>query len=621
MRARLMALILSPKPPPFALGLLVAAVLITVETVLLFALRPGTPEGARSVVYLCGVLIISSLWGPGLGILTSVLSALAFNYFHIRPYWTFELVPRRDLLSVTVFIGAGLLTSFLADLARARAAEATQRQQEADLAAELARLMLRAGDLRSVLAPAARRIAEVFALRSAAIELGAVTEDDGRAALPLWDHQTRLGTLLVPAALPEGTLERLRQRLVPSLESLLRAAVDREAITDSLRASREEATSLMEEQSALRRVATLVAQGSPPTEVFGAVAEELRQICGLRNTALIRYEQDGTGTLVSGRYEPGAIEIPPGTRLLLDGDCLSGIIKRTGSSARVSYVNAAGPTAAMVREMGIRSGIAAPVMVEGRLWGASLVTTRSPAPISQDAMARLVDFTKLLATAIANADSRAQLTASRARIVAAADNTRRQLERDLHDGTQQRLISLALHLRWVEASVVPPGHDTIRRELALAANGLTDACNDLREISRGLHPAILSKGGLGPALKALARRSPIPVELTVHIDQRLPERVEVTTYYIVSEALTNAAKHAQATMVRVDAEARDAVLGLRIHDDGVGGADTGSGTGLIGLQDRTEALGGRLEVVSPIGDGTTLRVRIPIDAMDPGDAA
>ncbi|MER7008839.1 DUF4118 domain-containing protein [Dactylosporangium sp. NPDC000555] len=620
MRARLMALILSPKPPPFALGLLVAAVLITVETVLLFALRPGTPEGARSVVYLCGVLIISSLWGAGLGILTSVLSALAFNYFHIRPYWSFNLVPRRDLLSVAVFIAAGLLTSFLADLARARAAEAADRRQEADLAAELARLMLRADDLRSVLAPASQRIAEVFTLRSAAIDLGPIAEDDARAELPLRDHETRLGALLIPADLPEGTLERLRQRLVPSLESLLRAAIDREVINNSLRASREEATLLMEEQAALRRVATLVAQGSPPTEVFGAVAEELRQILGLRNTALIRYEPDGTCTLVSGRHEPG-IEMPPGTRIKLDGDCLSGIIKRTGSSARVSYARAAGPTAAMLREMGIRTGIAAPVMVEGRLWGATLVTTRSPVPISEAAMARLVDFTKLLATAIANADSRAQLTASRARIVAAADNTRRQLERDLHDGTQQRLISLALHLRWVEASVVPPGYHRIRKELTLAANGLTDACNDLREISRGLHPAILSKGGLGPALKALARRSPVPVELTLNIDQRLPERVEVTTYYIVSEALTNAAKHARATVVHVDAEARDAALGLSIHDDGIGGAGTGSGTGLIGLLDRTEAVGGKLEVVSPIGGGTTLRVSIPIDATDPCDAA
>ncbi|MFG2040369.1 DUF4118 domain-containing protein [Dactylosporangium sp. NPDC048998] len=609
-----MALILNPKPPPFALGLLVAAVLITVETLLLFALRPGTPEGARSVVYLCGVLIISSLWGAGLGILTSVLSALAFNYFHVRPYWTFTLVPRRDLLSAAVFIAAGLLTSFLANLARARAAEATERHQEADLAAELARRMLGADSLRSVLGPASQRIAEVFTLRSAAIELGAVSRDEGRAALPLWDHETRLGTLLVPAELAEGTLDRLRQRVVPSLEQLLRAAIDREGMTNSLRASREEATMLMEEQAALRRVATLVAQGSTPAEVFNAVTEELREICGPQNTALIRYEVDGTGTLVSGRNEPGIVNLPAGTRIGLEGDCLSGIIRRTGSSARVSYDGAPGSTAAMLREKGIRSGIGVPVMVEGRLWGAALVTTTSPTPISDAAEARLVDFTKLLATAIANADSRAQLTASRARVVAAADNTRRQLERDLHDGTQQRLISLALHLRWMEASV-PAGCDTIREELSLAANGLTDACDDLREISRGLHPAILSKGGLGPALKALARRSPIPVELTLDIDRRLPERIEVTAYYIVSEALTNAAKHARARLVRVDAEAGDAALGLSIRDDGVGGANTGSGTGLIGLQDRTEALGGKMEVVSPIGGGTTLRVSIPIDPI------
>ncbi|MGI5240413.1 DUF4118 domain-containing protein [Dactylosporangium sp. CA-139066] len=612
MRARLMALILSPKPPPFAVGLLVAVLVIAVETAVLLPLQTGSQIGADSVIYLCGVLLISSVWGARLGIVTSLVSAFAFNFVFLRPYWRFHLVPRSDVLSAVVFIAAGLLTSFLANLARKRAADATARQQEAHLAAALARRMLGADDVRSVLGPVSQRIADEFALDSVAVELGAVPGDERRTALPLWDHATRLGTLLVPANLPEATLERLRQRVVPSLDSLLHAAVDREAMTDSLRASRKEATLLMEKQAALRRVATLVADGAAPTEVFDAVAEELRQICGPQNTALIRYEPDGTATLASGRNEPGLPTLPAGTRIQLDGECLSETIRRTGTAARMNYADAAGPTAAMLREMGIRSGVGVPVLVEGRLWGAALVTTTSPAPISEAAAARLVDFTKLLATAIANADSQAQLVASRARIVAAADNTRRQLERDLHDGAQQRLISIGLQLRSIEGSL-PPGLDAISDQLKVAAHDVTGVCDDLREISRGIHPAILSRGGLGPALRTLARRSAIPVELTLDINRHLAERTEVTAYFIVSEALTNAAKHARASTVRIEAKVAGAFFKLSIQDDGIGGATTGTGTGLIGLQDRTEALGGEMEVVSPTGGGTTLNVSIPIE--------
>ncbi|MFF5235248.1 DUF4118 domain-containing protein [Dactylosporangium sp. NPDC000521] len=612
MRARLMALLLRPEPPPLAVGLIASVVLIAAETALLFPLKAGAAEGARSVVYLCGVLVISTVWGAVLGVVTSVVSALAFNYFHAKPSWGFHLNARGDLQSVVIFIGAGLLTSFLAQLARSRNAEAVQRRQEADLAAELARRLLRAGDLRSVLGPASQRIAAVFGLRSAAIELGAVGGGERLVALPLYDHATRLATLLVPADLPGPTLERLRRRVVPSLESLLVAGCEREAITSSLRASQEESARLVEEQAAMRRVAVLVAQGAAPAEVFDAVTAELRRICGPQNTGLVRFEPSGMGTLVSGRNEPGIAQMPAGTVLSLEGDCVSGIVKRTGHPARVSYAHAAGPTAARLRQLGIRSGVAVPVVVEGRLWGAAIASTTSPTPISAAAEARLIDFTKLVATAVANAESRTQLAASRARIVAAADDTRRRIERDLHDGAQQRLISLGLHLRSMEATL-PPGLDTVRKELALTANGLTDVCDDLREISRGIHPAILSRGGLGPALKTLARRSAVPVELMLDIDRRLPDRAEITAYFIVSEALTNAARHARATVVHVNAEAGESTLQLSIRDDGIGGATTGQGSGLIGLQDRIETLGGQMEIVSPAGRGTVLRFCIPLD--------
>ncbi|GAA2344704.1 DUF4118 domain-containing protein [Dactylosporangium salmoneum] len=607
MRARLTTLLLRPKPPPLALGFLVAAMLIGVETAVMLPFR-DVHEGVRSVVYLCGVLVVATVWGAKLAVVTSVASAAAFSFFYAPAYREFSHSAPQDLQIVLLFIAAGLLASFLADLSRFHAAEASQRRQEADLVAELARQMLHAGDLHSVLGPAAQRIAEVFGLPFATIELGAVAGDERRAAVPLWDGATRLGTLLVPAELPARTFERLRQRVVPSLEALLSATAGR---TNSLQASREQASRLMSEQAALRRVATLVAHGAAPTAVFDAVTAELCRICGPQNTGLVCYEPDGTGTLVSGRNEPGIAETPAGTCIPLQGDCLSGIVKRTGRSARTTYDPAVGPTAKMLRDLGIRSGIGVPVIVEGRLWGAAVVTTTSTTPISDATEARLVEFTELLATAIANAHSHTQLTASRARIVTAADNTRRQLERDLHDGTQQRLLSLALQLRTVEASI-PPGQDTVKEELSSAVSGLIGVCEDLRELSRGIHPAILSKGGLGPALKTLARRSTLPVNLTVDIDRRLPERVEVTAYYIVSEALTNAAKHARATLVCVDAEADDTTLGLTIRDNGVGGASTGKGSGLIGLQDRTEALRGKMEITSPPGAGTTLLFSVPL---------
>jgi signal transduction histidine kinase len=206
--------------------------------------------------------------------------------------------------------------------------------------------------------------------------------------------------------------------------------------------------------------------------------------------------------------------------------------------------------------------------------------------------------------------SHADLTKSRARVVAASDDTRRRIERDLHDGTQQRLVSLGLELRSAEA-MVPPELTELRSQLSHTAEGLAGAIEELQEISRGIHPAILSKGGLGPALKTLARRSPIPVELDVHSDDRLPEPIEAAAYYVVSEALTNAAKHSRASAVRVDVASEDGIVHLSIRDDGVGGAVPGQGSGLIGLKDRVEALGGEIEIESASGSGTSLRVRIP----------
>jgi signal transduction histidine kinase len=231
-------------------------------------------------------------------------------------------------------------------------------------------------------------------------------------------------------------------------------------------------------------------------------------------------------------------------------------------------------------------------------------------PLPPDTEARIAEFAELVATAIAAATARADLIASRARIVAAADDARRRLERDIHDGAQQRLVALGLKLRLAEAEV-PAGQEDHRNELSEVVSGLTDLARELQEISRGLHPAILSRGGLTAALKVLARRSAVPVDLDVAIEQRLPESVEVAAYYVVAEALANAAKHAQACEVQVRARVTPEALSLSICDDGIGGADSRKGSGLIGLRDRIEVLGGRMQVASPPGGGTALDITIP----------
>lgn len=373
------------------------------------------------------------------------------------------------------------------------------------------------------------------------------------------------------------------------------------------------ARALAEQQAALRRVATMVAQGVPPAEIYPAAVTELSRGLGVQNVTLLRYEAPaGAYVVVGASDEHGEPILPKGQYLSLEGDNVAALIHRGGAPARMdTYDDAEGPTAERIRGLGLKSAAGAPIVVDGRLWGALIVGSAQPDRLTAGTEERIGDFAYLIATAIANAETRAELTASRARIVAAADQARRRFERDLHDGAQQRVVSLGLELRGVEASV-PLDQPALRKQIAQVTEGLTEIAADLREISRGIHPAILSRGGLGPGIKALARRSTVPVALDVEIDCRLPEQVEVAAYYVVAEALTNTAKHAQASEVRVRATADAEALYLEISDDGVGGAVVGAGSGLIGLKDRVAALEGRLEIVTPPEGGTTLIATIPL---------
>jgi len=403
----------------------------------------------------------------------------------------------------------------------------------------------------------------------------------------------------------------------PVIEERLTYAVGRDVTErrkaeSDLREAEERYRVLAETQTALRRVATLVARRALPSDVFAATTAEAGRLLHSDATALCRYEADGTVTIMATEPNPN-MEVSIGTRYPVDhANNVLGVVFQTGRAARRdNFDDATGEVAELARRGGVRSAVGAPVTVEGRPWGAIAVWSKR-GPLPGDTEERLVAFTDLVATAIANTESRAQLTASRARIVATADATRRQIERDLHDGAQQRLISLSFELRGVH-DALPPELDDHRAALEETLDGLTSALNELREMAQGIHPAILTQGGLGPALKTLAHRSAIPVELDVQTEGGLPERVEVTAYYVVSEALANAAKHAHASVVHVAVRTQDHMLNVCVRDDGLGGADPDRGSGLLGLKDRAEAIGGSLSLESAGGAGTSLYVELPLD--------
>jgi GAF domain-containing protein len=380
--------------------------------------------------------------------------------------------------------------------------------------------------------------------------------------------------------------------------------------------ARVELRGFAEEQAALRRVATLVARAASSGEVFAAVTEEAGRLLHVDFTSMIRFDRDGAITWVgSWSATDAAFPIPVGTRAELGGRNMPTVVFETGRPARIDYADASGAVTTVARELGIRSSVGAPISVAGRLWGVLAAVSTGDEALPADTEGRLAGFAELVATALANAQAQAALTASRARIVAAADTTRRRIERDLHDGAQQRLVSLALQLRGARA-VVPAGMVELRAQLDSLAAEATGTLDELRQLARGIHPPALAKGGLCPALKALARRSAVPVDLDLRVDGRLPEQIEIAAHYVVSEALTNAAKHAQAANVHVEVliveDDGDGVLRVRVRDDGRGGADPRGGSGLVGLKDRVEALGGALSVQTAPGAGSTVQAELPL---------
>jgi PAS domain S-box-containing protein len=365
------------------------------------------------------------------------------------------------------------------------------------------------------------------------------------------------------------------------------------------------------QEAALRRIATMVAADTPPPEIFHVTTREVAQLFGGHTANLIRFDDPpSTGVVIAGWSLPDVVSMPIGDRVTFDGPTAVRAVIDQNAPARIdNYAEIPGELAQRLRRLGLRSSVAAPITVGGHMWGAITVSTTGNDALRADAELRIGEFTELVALAISTADTRSQLAASRARIVAAGDAERRRLERNLHDGAQQRLVSLSLALGMLASSVPPDSHTALQLDAAIRE--LEEALNELRELARGIHPVLLTDHGLEPALRALTARSPIPVELLIDVDDRPGPLVEAAVYYVVSEALTNVAKYANATCAQVNVARDHGTISVDVTDDGVGGADPAEGTGLRGLADRVEALGGRLSLDSS-SDGTHVHADLPL---------
>jgi signal transduction histidine kinase len=363
------------------------------------------------------------------------------------------------------------------------------------------------------------------------------------------------------------------------------------------------------EHAALRRIAALLARGVPPEEVFEAVVDEVRSLMGVEAAVLARYEADKTGTVVAVSAE--ARVVLPGHKLSTEGHNIVALVFRTRRSARIDdYTKATGGEhIRRYREAGVRSAVGSPIEFRERLWGMLGVHSMHQR-LPSDTEERVADFTALVASALANVQAWSELEASRMRIISAADEARRRVMRDLHDGAQQRIVALAFRARTLAASDAAQATG-LDAEFERFDADLLAVLEELRTLASGLHPPLLSKRGLATALRTLARRSPVPVVLDVRLP-RVAESVEVAAYYVVAETLTNTTKHAEASRVDVTVELRDGRLWVCVRDDGLGGADPARGSGLVGLRDRIETFGGTMTLDSPSGGGTTLVAHLPL---------
>ena len=457
----------------------------------------------------------------------------------------------------------------------------------------------------------------------------------GRAGTAVRD--SAIGSLVAAPIVVDGAVWGLMwvggkraEPLAAAAETRLRDFAELAAVAVANAHSRHQLRRLADSEASLRRVATLAAEGATLEELLAAVADEAARILGGAHVAVVRYEPGDSFQVVAAHDHP-VFEV--GSSWPVEDSSLAAAVRETGAPVRIQdFSEERGIVAEAVRAAGLTSAIAAPIVVDADVWGMVIVglgqrrealplfrgwyTSRmlSSSVSGEEIESRLASFTNLVGAAISRAQAQAELIASRARIVEAGDEAMRRIERDLHDGTQQRLVALTLHLQRLRADV-PVAERATQEGLEQVERELKSVIEEVQELSRGVHPAQLAIGGLRPSLRALARRSPIPVDVSVDVPERPPASVETALYYVVSEALANAIKHSRATSVSVTVVGDSRSVRAIVADDGVGGAGTGAGSGLTGLTDRVDALAGLFSVVSPRGGGTTISVELPVAAQ------
>jgi signal transduction histidine kinase len=453
------------------------------------------------------------------------------------------------------------------------------------------------------------RSTRIDAYPEASGELGLAARDKGvrsAVATPILVEGSLWGVVVA------GCMEE--RPLPPDTEARLASFTELVATAIANAESRARLALLAEEQAALRRVATLVARATPPERLFAAVTEEIGLLLPVQYAYMGRYEADGMFAVVASWGDVGE-RFRAGQGARLGGKNLVTKVFETGGSVRTdSLTDASGALGVAAREAGYRSAVGTPILVDSRLWGVVIAGSKLEEPLPPDTEERLSSFTELLATAIANAESRAALAASRARIVAAGDETRRRIERDLHDGAQQRLVHAVIVLKLALAAL-PQDEVDVRELVSEALRHAEQATSELRELAHGILPAALIRGGLRAGVEALTSRVRLSVSVDVQVD-RLPPGIEATAYFVISEALTNVVKHASASGAWVTALVEDGELRVEVRDDGIGGARGGYGTGLGGLQDRVAALDGHLTIDSAQGTGTRVYAVLPLPADD-----
>jgi signal transduction histidine kinase len=654
------------RPPlgaEIALAFATGAAAFALAGVALAGINSGLVVALLGVVYVVAVIAIARFASIAYAVPVGMSGMLAYDWFYVPPTHPLEFPDTDNLVELIVYLGVAVLLGELAAHA-ARRAEAAERARGeiADEQAALRRVAtlvargVPAHELFAAVAAEAGILLDVHGIRIARYEDETELVHVAEWSKPGYDPPAYDRAKLEGTSVSAEVLRTGRGARIDNYEDIaVRAAFARGADTESVVGApvvvegrlwgvmiawsgsgplpsemegrltefaelvataisnadaRTGMARLADEQAALRRVATLLAKAVPTAEIFEAVTREVGLQCDADLARMERFEPDRTVTAVAAWSRAGEAQLAVGKRFALEGKSIAAQVLTTGRPARVdTFVGASGPIAREAQALGIRASVGCPIVVGRRTWGVIAASTTRDAPFPPNTESRIADFTELVATAVSNAEAQADLLASRVRLLTAGDDARRRVVRDLHDGAQQSLVQMFLTLKLIELAV-GEGDKAAGSLVAEALDQAEHANAELRELAHGILPGVLAEGGLAAGVRSLVSRMRVPVTVVVPRDRFSPE-IEASAYFVVAEALTNVAKHAGAQSANVTARVDDSVLRVHVWDDGVGGARA-DGTGLVGLNDRIAALGGRLEIESPPGDGTRIAATLPL---------